>query len=110
MMHTQSALPADNDGLLARPMHFLSRVRPDLQAVFDLNGVEGIRAYRNWFEVSAPREYGLDVGLASPPTSQSAGSVQVHLLPSIPPGQPNSGKPWLYRRRRKARKWHVERV
>jgi hypothetical protein len=47
------------DGIITELMYFIYRRRPDLHAVFNLGSEDGRRAFISWFEVSAPREYGL---------------------------------------------------
>lgn len=40
-------------------MHFIYRMRPDLQSAFSLTTDDGRSAFAHWFEVSASQEYGL---------------------------------------------------
>jgi len=40
-------------------MHFIYRLRPDLQAAFSLATEDGRSGFAHWFEISGPREYGL---------------------------------------------------
>lgn len=52
-------IPGYPDVTITDLMLFVYRSRPDLQAVFDLSTVDGQLGFAHWFEVSAPREYGL---------------------------------------------------
>lgn len=44
---------------ITRLMVFVHRLRPDLQAAFNLNSADGRNSFANWFEVAGEREYGL---------------------------------------------------
>lgn len=53
-------------------MHFIYRLRPDLQAVFNLSTADGRLGFAHWFEISAPREYGLPNEVVSQSLIQGA--------------------------------------
>jgi hypothetical protein len=113
MCNAPAGLAVDEDGRITRLMHSVYRRRPDLQAAFSLTGAEGIAAFRHWFEVSAPREYGLDERLANPVDATRQAIAEVALPPPAPAfadRHPNDGKPLLFRKWRKVRKWLIERL
>jgi hypothetical protein len=111
MCNAPAGLTADTDGRITRLMLSVYRRRPDLQMSFSLADAEGIAAFRHWFEVSTPREYGLDDRLANP---RPVPSAELARLPAAPEpavaSHPNAGKPLLFRQWRKARKWLLERL
>jgi hypothetical protein len=112
MCNAPAGLAADDEGRITRLMQSLYLRRPDLQQVFSLASAEGITAYRNWFEVSTPREYGLDQRLANPEPTLQHKTIEFPLpAPSrAVTGQPNEGKPFLFRKWRKVRKWLTEQL
>jgi hypothetical protein len=112
MCNSPADLPLDEHCRLTRLMHGVYRRRPDLGKVFPLNTPKGIQEYRHWFEVSTPREYGLDERLAKP---EIVPKEKVAEMPSpaaalAAQAEPNQGKPYLFRKWRKARKWLIERL
>jgi hypothetical protein len=52
-------IPRHPDVAITDLMLFIYRLRPDLQAVFNLATDDGRLGFAHWFEISAPREYGL---------------------------------------------------
>jgi len=112
MCNAPADVPADEHRRLTRLMHGVYRRRPDLAKTFPLTTAKGIREYRHWFEVSTPREYGLDERLAKPglvPEEKVAEMPPTAPEPATP-GAPNQGKPYIFRKWRKARKWLIERL
>lgn len=109
MCNAPAGIAADEEGRITRLMHSVYRRRPDLQAVFSLASAEDIAAFRHWFEVSAPREYALDERLANPgaPVQEAIAELPT---PSAQTGHPNDGKPFLFKKWRKLRKWLIERL
>jgi hypothetical protein len=111
MCNAPAELPADEQGRLTRLMHGVYRRRPDLHKVFSLTSEQGIREYRHWFEVSTPREYGLDERLARPEPVAEERLAELPRQAPVPvePAQSNEGKPYFFRKWRKIRKWLIER-
>lgn len=109
MCNAPAGIPLDREGRITKLMHWVYRQRPDLQAVFALNLVEGIHAYRNWFEFSASREYGLEDRLANPPLLANDVAVEDPER-VVAATTPNHGRSIQYRQWRKLRKWLIERL
>ncbi len=111
MCNRAAELPQDTRGR-ADPelMHKVHSERPDLQSAFPLNSAQGVEGFVGWFEASAEREYGVDARLVCPSDTDMQQALATDLPRFAAPKQPNDGRPWLYRRWRKARKWLLHRI
>jgi glycosyltransferase involved in cell wall biosynthesis len=71
---------------ITKLMRFVYDLRPDVQAAFRLDTLEGRRGFAAWFAAAAPQEYGLAASLAEPDRE-----------PAAAPARGRLSKPVIYR-------------
>lgn len=84
--------------------------RGDLQVAFNLNEVEGARAYADWFEKSANREYGLEDEFVMQRLIRPSEEEQANLASQFPSHIPNGHRTRAYRIWRKLRRYCLDRL